>query len=62
LTNSELLEKILKDEIIYGSAYIKPPEGRIHPQDIALTEEELENDWVCIDGILKESYIWVKKT
>jgi hypothetical protein len=62
MTNKELLEKIIKDELMYGVAYIHPEKGRLNPRKIALTDEEIENQWRCIDGFLKESYIWVKKT
>jgi len=58
---SELLEKIIKDEIMYGAAYIDPEKGRLNPKKTTLTDEEIEKNWECIDGFLKESYIWVRK-
>jgi len=62
MTNKKILENIIKDEIMYGAAYIHPEKGRLPPEETVLTDEEIENQWRCIDGFLKESYIWVKKT
>lgn len=58
---SELLEKIIKDEIMYGAAYIDPEKGILNPKKTTLTDEEIEKNWACIDGFFKESYIWVRK-
>jgi len=56
-----MLQRIIKDELIYGNAYIDPDkEEPLDPENVVITDEEMDN-WIILDGFLKESHIWVRK-
>ena len=61
MTKHEMMQRLIKDELVYGNAYIDPDkEEPLDPEEVVISDEEMDN-WIIIDGFLKGSNIWVRK-
>jgi len=57
---TEILERVYKDELLYGDAFINPEKDDpvLDPRHVEIKDH---SNWVIIDGFLKESSVWIKK-
>jgi len=45
-----MLQRIIKDELLYGNAYIDPDKEKpLDPETVFISDEELDN-WIILDG------------
>jgi phage portal protein BeeE len=59
LTNSEIFQRLAKDLLFYGNAYIDPEKE--DPLDPETTEIHDHDKWRVVDGFFEETFIWIRK-